>query len=238
MLGEVTAQLYHGTWSFQIGTTELTYEGSFILTKEEDEVRKLKHGKGVMKWQDGRKYEGEFSLDKMHGEGAMSWPTGAKYTGQYCNNRKGGIGTLTLPDGSSFEGNWCRESRHGDFLYIDPNGHAFLLEYDSDKVVRTESIPSPHGWTLQPGYDVFTACQGTDMQVEDKEGECSPCSEPMFCLDMCCICLDKISDGDTCCRTPCKHVFHKECIDMWARKKNQCPLCLQRIPAHKLRCAV
>ena len=30
--------------------------------------------------------------------------------------------------------------------------------------------------------------------------------------------------------TPCHHVFHNKCLEMWLEQKNECPYCRQRIP--------
>ena len=43
------------------------------------------HGKGVFKWSDGRKYEGDYFEDKKHGIGHFEWPDGRKYTGQWMS---------------------------------------------------------------------------------------------------------------------------------------------------------
>jgi hypothetical protein len=224
----VDAALCDGTWSFQIGPTWMTYEGQFIVLdnstsgsgSEDDNQseKRLKHGQGVMKWEDGREYRGQFQFDKMHGFGTMTWPSGARYVGQYCENRKGGIGKLSLPDGSSFEGNWYKGKRHGEILYVNAEGQAFRMEYETDQVVKTESLPSFDGWTLKPGYDSF--------RIDSVASECKDTS--------CCICLLDFAVGDVCARTQCGHFFHKECIDNWALRKNQCPLCQRTIPLQKV----
>jgi hypothetical protein len=218
-----------------IGPTNMTYEGGYILSKHLDEDRKLKHGTGVMGWEDGREYRGQFAFDKMHGEGSMTWPNGAKYMGQYCDNLKSGLGKLTQPDGCSFEGNWHKGRRDGDFLFCDPQHGTFRMEYEADLIIKTERVPgfdvsqysaslASVGWTFKPGYDVFIK-EAAD--AEDKEGECS---EEVTC----CICLGELCAGDTCGEMPCKHQFHKECIDSWTKRRNQCPLCLQKVPSYRL----
>jgi hypothetical protein len=40
--------------------------------------------------------------------------------------------------------------------------------------------------------------------------------------------------GDTCIRTSCNHVFHKECMDIWMNRKLECPLCRQKVQKHCL----
>lgn len=204
-----------GAWTFQQKHLSMMYEGDFILAKSNGEEKKVKHGTGIMRWPDGREYQGQFKFDRMHGTGSMSWPDGTRYVGQYCNDRKEGIGKIQMPDGSRFEGNFYKGMRHGEILWIKPDGSAFHMEFDSDKAVSKESIPSFAGWTLKSGYDIFVKSK----ESADSEGS-----------DVCCICLSELSCGDICCETPCKHAFHKECLDTWVKQRNHCPLCVQKIP--------
>lgn len=41
----------------------------------------------------------------------------------------------------------------------------------------------------------------------------------------CAICLDRLEQGDVIGDIPCEHVFHKDCLKDWLKKKNRCPLC-------------
>ncbi|KAH7433176.1 hypothetical protein KP509_07G057400 [Ceratopteris richardii] len=42
----------------------------------------------------------------------------------------------------------------------------------------------------------------------------------------CVVCLTDFEEGETLCQLPkCKHVFHKDCIDMWLFTHTTCPLC-------------
>merc|ERR1711904_668015 len=161
------------------------YEGDFIISDSNGDERRLKHGTGIMRWPDGREYQGQFKLDKMHGNGSMSWPDGTSYVGQYVNDKKEGIGRVRLPDGSRFEGNFYKGMRHGEILYIKPDGSAFHMEFDSDQVIKKASIPSFQGWTLKSGYDVFVkSVENVDSEGQDsfldkhEDGN----SEPICCI--------------------------------------------------------
>lgn len=57
------------------------------------------HGKGVFKWSDGRRYEGNYVDDKKEGHGVFEWyffnlltiylnrPDGRKYIGNWVNGK-------------------------------------------------------------------------------------------------------------------------------------------------------
>lgn len=46
----------------------------------------------------------------------------------------------------------------------------------------------------------------------------------------CVVCLTDFNEGEPLCQLPrCKHVFHKECIDMWLFSHTTCPLCRRSV---------
>ena len=51
-------------------------------------------GLKAYKWNDGRKYDGQWINNKMHGHGVFDWPDGKKYIGEYYEDKKQGNGTL------------------------------------------------------------------------------------------------------------------------------------------------
>lgn len=61
------------------------------------------HGKGVMIWTDGRKYEGELYYGKIHGYGIFTWPDGKRYEGQFVKGKKHGYGIHEWGDGRRYK---------------------------------------------------------------------------------------------------------------------------------------
>lgn len=42
---------------------------------------------------------------------------------------------------------------------------------------------------------------------------------------LCPICLQNIEDNEIIRSTPCDHVFHSVCLDVWCKKNVNCPVC-------------
>ncbi len=51
-------------------------------------------------WQDGRRYEGNYILNKKHGRGVYTYSDGSKYNGEWCDGLQHGVGTIVDADGT------------------------------------------------------------------------------------------------------------------------------------------
>ena len=78
---------------------ESSYEGSF-------DYQGKRHGYGVMCFEDGSFYEGNWEDDQMNGRGRMVWSNGSSYFGEWFFGIRHGQGTQTDADGSVFQGFW------------------------------------------------------------------------------------------------------------------------------------
>jgi len=47
----------------------------------------------------------------------------------------------------------------------------------------------------------------------------------------CCVCCERFSQEKTIKRTPCKHVFHQECLSRWLSVTDSCPVCRKDLKA-------
>lgn len=114
---------------FEDGVLNEKYEGTFVKGKAEgkctyeicDQKGKVvqsgdaefkdgsPNGKGIMKWIDGRKYEGNLKNGREDGKGVFTWKDGTRYEGNFADGVISGKGVITSKDGKKYEG----EFRHG-----------------------------------------------------------------------------------------------------------------------------
>lgn len=108
-----------------------------------------RHGFGVLAWEDGRRYEGEFELGLLQGHASMTWPDGRMYNGQYVQNKKHGVGVFSWPDGRRYSGQWVEGRREGRGVYTNARGETLYGQWAEDKPVQWESIPEKTQATIR-----------------------------------------------------------------------------------------
>ena len=79
-------------------------------------------GEGTYEFSDGDKYVGQWQNNRMHGRGTYYYPNGDRYTGQFANDVKDGPGTYHFKNGDRWEGSYLRGRKHGKAVYIWKNG--------------------------------------------------------------------------------------------------------------------
>ncbi|HLP33975.1 MAG TPA: hypothetical protein VK202_10900 [Bacteroidia bacterium] len=80
------------------------------------------HGKGVAIFENGNRYEGNFSHNKRSGFGKAINKNGDGYQGQWKNDRFNGKGTYTWKNGDRFEGYFKDAQRNGKGKLYDKQG--------------------------------------------------------------------------------------------------------------------
>ena len=111
-------------------------------------VKRRPHGRGTMKYDDGRHYEGHwnhgrwhgvgraifanhdifegsYDMDQRHGHGMYQWNDGRVYTGQFFQDQRQGRGTYTWPDGAVYQGEFKAGHRHGQGMYRFADGSVY-----------------------------------------------------------------------------------------------------------------
>ena len=58
----------------------------------------------MLRYVDGRVYEGLWRDDQKHGMGEQRWTHGHVYSGMWSGDKREGLGTISYPDGSTYKG--------------------------------------------------------------------------------------------------------------------------------------
>lgn len=80
------------------------------------------HGKGQAWFTNGNTYDGEYVADQRHGRGLYRWRDGRIYEGEFANNLRHGQGCLQWLDGSYYEGSFKKGEQSGKGTYVFKGG--------------------------------------------------------------------------------------------------------------------
>lgn len=89
----------------------------------------------------------------------------------------------------------------------------FSRHYHGAAVVPTTFSQKPT--SLQLKTHTYHHCNEDTDKNEDN-------NEPVECT----ICFGTMEDGDRVGSLPCRHIFHADCLKVWLKSRNVCPLCL------------
>jgi hypothetical protein len=136
------------------------------------------HGRGVYIWAEGARYEGEYREDKKNGRGVQTWPSGARYEGEYVDSMQTGYGLMTWADGRRYEGYWINSKCTGFGILSHKDGRRYEGEYVNDKMQGKVNSPSP---SLSLRYRMCARCSAFDASVAVGRD-----SRVVLCLLKCC----------------------------------------------------
>jgi len=108
--------------------------------KGEIDKKGNKHGKGLIIWNDGSSYEGEFKKDLRHGNGLFNWDNGESYKGEYTKDARTGIGIYQWPDGSKYEGSFLNGKRHGFGRFQTTSGIIYEGQWHEDIAHKIQNV--------------------------------------------------------------------------------------------------
>jgi hypothetical protein len=93
-----------------------------------------------------------------------------------------------------------------------------LIFLDVEQEVNSSSVPKnvTRGRYLRALSSSQQKQDGNDEKNKNEEDE----------TDECTICFVTLEDGDRVGSLSCQHVFHADCLKMWLKSRNVCPLCL------------
>lgn len=108
-----------------------------------------KNGYGVMKYSNGKIYEGEYKEGKKHGKGKMKYPNGDVYDGNYINGVKSGKGTYSFNNGDKYIGNFVKDKKEGMGEYFFADGRYYKGEFRNNQIVNKDDIKTQTIYTSQ-----------------------------------------------------------------------------------------
>ena len=105
------------------------YEGIILNNKREL--------KGIMLYNDGARYEGEWKDDKKNGKGIYISPhyfnceknIGLKYEGEFLNDKFEGFGIALYSNGDKYEGEWKNNKKYGRGILTNIEGTKYIGDW-------------------------------------------------------------------------------------------------------------
>jgi hypothetical protein len=92
-----------------------------------DLVDGKKEGTGLLSWEDGRFYSGEYKNGSKHGKGIYIWPSGNVYDGEWENGSMNGMGVLFNIRGKwRYEGQFKDDEFHGNGIFYQEDGTFYI----------------------------------------------------------------------------------------------------------------
>ncbi len=121
--GKIMNGIYVGQ-SQTIVNRDETYNGDILFSHDENGHECLKyHGQGIIIYNNGDQYIGQFNHDLKHGYGKYIYNNGDYYNGQWENNLAHGRGIFFKINDICYCGQWCHDLMHGQFICIYHDGN-------------------------------------------------------------------------------------------------------------------
>lgn len=152
-----SGDIYEGEWKDDLknGHGIITYSDGFVYEGEFINDMPVPLGTAVLKFPNGKKYEGECKNGVPSGKGTMIYPNGMIYEGEFIDGKREGSCTIKLPNGRVFEGNnvdgkpngygvliisnrekyegyWQDGKKSGQGKYVYPEGSVYEGEFTND----------------------------------------------------------------------------------------------------------
>lgn len=91
------------------------------------------NGKGILIYNNGRIYEGDFVNNTPDGKATETYPNKDKYVGQFSRGYKNGKGTYYYANGEVYEGKFVDNKPHGQGVLKMPNGSIYEGNFANGK---------------------------------------------------------------------------------------------------------
>merc|ERR1711937_704354 len=132
---------------------------------------------------------------------------------------------------------WLWVPNPGGYLPLTAQGTGNAIftkvQEGSEDVLPSQTVQMGGGSSVGVAANCVPGCINPSCGVHHKKCPNYKASESASALASelasCAICLIDFSCSDTLQTLPCRHQFHKRCIQKWLRCRNVCPLCLQKV---------
>ena len=108
-----------------------------------------KEGKGIYCYNNGQRYEGDWYEDKKEGRGIYYWNNGEfqgdRYEGEWRDDNYEGKGIYYYNDGSKYEGDFKKGKREGKGVYYYSNGDREMGDYLDNNEIGTHVVLKANG---------------------------------------------------------------------------------------------
>ena len=135
--------IYDGEWKNDLrdGKGKMIYEEKKEEFEGEWENDKEKNGEGMIIYKDNINdngiYIGKLINSKRECEyGIMNYNNGDKYEGEFKNNLREGKGIMNYNNGDKYEGEWKNNLREGKGIYYYNNNDKYEGEYKNNEIVK------------------------------------------------------------------------------------------------------
>ena len=89
-----------------------------------------REGRGIIKWDNGDIYNGEWKEDKKEGKGIYCFNNGQRYEGDWVNDKKEGRGIYYWNNGKykgdRYDGEWKNDNYEGNGIYYYNDGSRYI----------------------------------------------------------------------------------------------------------------
>jgi len=145
------------------------------------------HGKGIIRYESGHKFDGIFNKGDKEGAGRFDYADGSYYEGNYAAGLIEGQGTYAWANGQNYCGEWKAQKYHGagTFTWADggtiktnwisglPNGYAEIHMATGDSYIgNIKGLNKDNGWIfLEDGQGTYNWANGDKYAGEWKDGQ-------------------------------------------------------------------
>ena len=92
---------------------KMVIEITNVMVEENEKPENSQGVEQLIKFKDGRIYEGTIKNGRKNGKGRLSFPNGDVYDGFWKNGERHGFGEYFWKSGAKYEGQYSHNQRHG-----------------------------------------------------------------------------------------------------------------------------